>query len=40
MLWLDRREVECKKPIPFFSRLLFAVAGMTEAVTRTGATAK
>ncbi|HOO22137.1 MAG TPA: FGGY-family carbohydrate kinase [Clostridia bacterium] len=34
MIWLDRREVECKKPIPFFSRLLFAVAGMTEAVNK------
>jgi sugar (pentulose or hexulose) kinase len=34
ILWLDRREVECKKPLPLFSRLLFSLAGMTETVKK------
>ncbi|HKL73263.1 MAG TPA: FGGY-family carbohydrate kinase [Clostridia bacterium] len=34
ILWLDRREIECKKPLPLFSRFLFALVGMTEAVKK------
>ena len=33
ILWLDQREAECKQPLPLISRLAFAAAGMTEAIT-------
>ncbi len=32
ILWLDQRQAENPKPIPFWRKLIFAVAGMTETV--------
>lgn len=40
ILWLDRREVECKKPLPLFSRAMFGLVGMTEAVKKNRREAK
>lgn len=34
MLWLDRREVHCKKSLPLWSRFLFRVSGMSETVAK------
>jgi sugar (pentulose or hexulose) kinase len=33
ILWLDQRTAECKKPLPFFSRVAFRLVGMTDTVT-------
>lgn len=32
ILWLDQRMAECKKPLPLFSRFLFALVGMTNTI--------
>lgn len=32
ILWLDQRMAECKKPLPLFSRFLFRLVGMTNAI--------
>lgn len=32
ILWLDQRNAECKKPLPFFHRLAFKLVGMTNTI--------
>lgn len=34
MIWLDRRKAACEEKLPFKSRLLFAISGMTDVVTK------
>lgn len=32
ILWLDQRNAECKKPLPFFARTLFRLIGKSDAI--------
>lgn len=32
ILWLDQREIQCKKPLPLLNRILFKIVGMAETV--------
>jgi sugar (pentulose or hexulose) kinase len=40
ILWLDRREAKCKEKLPFLSRCIFSLVGMTEAVNKNRREAK
>ena len=32
ILWLDERQAKCETPLPLFSRFLFRLVGMSEAI--------
>ena len=34
ILWLDSRMAECKEPLPFLSRLIFGLVGMSDVITQ------